>query len=238
MGWTLVTGGSGPLGAAICRRLAKESGCDIVCHYNEKEQEALQVVTTCRSFGVRAEMIQGNFTTAESTVEFLHRYQERFPNTKQLINTVGNYFPIAASMIDLQTVSHLFQTNVQAPLLLIQALLESLKKAQGAVINIGVSALSSQRGYVQAPFYMAMKLALLSLTHSFAKELAPFLVRVNMVSPGQLTHSVDLPSDIALLPMQRAGTVEEVASVVSFLLAEENRYITGQNIEVAGGFGK
>ena len=239
--WTLVTGGAsnrngGGLGAAICIRLAQE-GHAIVCHYNQNESEAKQVVAQCRSFGVPAEMIQGNFTTAASLSEFLHRYQKQFSNTAALINTVGTYVPVSASLITPQAVENLFQTNVQAPLILMQALIESLKKSQGAIINIGVAGLSSERGYVQAPFYMAMKLALLSLTQSFAKELAPFLIRVNMVSPGHLENSIDLP-DVASLPMRRAGKGEEVASTVAFLLAKENRYITGQNIDVAGGFGK
>ncbi len=73
------------------------------------------------------------------------------------------------------------------------------------------------------------------LTKSLAKELAASNVRVNMVSPGQLDISVDKPNPAAL-PMQRLGTAEETARVVAFLL-EKGQYITGQNIEVAGGLG-
>jgi NAD(P)-dependent dehydrogenase (short-subunit alcohol dehydrogenase family) len=74
-------------------------------------------------------------------------------------------------------------------------------------------------------------------TRSLAKELAKDFVRVNMVSPGLLDISIDLKEYAATLPMKRPGSCKEVARVIAFLLEEESRYITGQNIEVSGGFG-
>ena len=81
--------------------------------------------------------------------------------------------------------------------------------------------------------YTSTKAALLWLTKSLARELAPDRVRVNMVSPGQLDISHAVLSSPPM--MGRAGTVQEVGEVVAFLLNPENCYITGQNIEVAGG---
>ena len=79
------------------------------------------------------------------------------------------------------------------------------------------------------------KQGLWMLTVSLAQELAPFGVRVNMVSPGYLDIAVDLPS-ANQLPMQRPGYSFEVARVISFLIDPKSQYITGQNVEVSGGF--
>ena len=72
------------------------------------------------------------------------------------------------------------------------------------------------------------------LTKTLAKELAPYKVRVNMVSPGLLENAVDLAENLPKMPMKRAGKLDEVAKAVAFLLDPSNEYITGQNLEVAG----
>ena len=77
---------------------------------------------------------------------------------------------------------------------------------------------------------------LLILTKSLARALGPQNVRVNMVSPGQLENSVDLPENVReVVPLGRAGTLEDVASTVLFLLQPDS-YINGVNIDVAGGY--
>ena len=90
------------------------------------------------------------------------------------------------------------------------------------------------RADVNATAYTITKLGLWMLTRSLAKELAPSQVRVNMVSPGYLDISVDLPEDVSKLPMGRSGTTKEVANIIALLLDKQSSYITGQNIEVAG----
>jgi NAD(P)-dependent dehydrogenase (short-subunit alcohol dehydrogenase family) len=87
---------------------------------------------------------------------------------------------------------------------------------------------------VYAPAYRIAKTGLLMLTKSLAKELAHASVNVNMVSPGYMENAVDLPDKLSL-PMHRAASFEEVSRTVVFLLADESKYITGQNIEVCGG---
>jgi len=118
---------------------------------------------------------------------------------------------------------------------LIQELAPMICLWQGVVINIGTTGLARNHADVHAPFYNASKQALLYMTRSLAKELAPYKVRVNMVSPGAMSHSVDLAEYADRLPFRRPASPEEVAEAVAFLVKEE--YVTGQNLEVAGGFG-
>jgi NAD(P)-dependent dehydrogenase (short-subunit alcohol dehydrogenase family) len=234
MGWALVTGGAKGLGAEICRQLARQ-GHPVVVHYHRSKEEAIQVVGACRREGVEAEAIGGDFTTRESTLEFVARYVDQFPTTQHLINNVGNYLiqPLTdTTVLDLDA---LFQTNLFTPLEIIQAVLPSIRKQQGQIINIGVAGLNTFRADTHSPAYSMTKMGLWMATKSLAAELAKDHVRVNMISPGYLDNTVDLPPDLDSLPMGRLGHLSEVARVVTFLLDPESSYITGQNIEVAGG---
>lgn len=232
--WTLVTGGAKHLGAALCIDLAKR-GHSIALHYNTSEDEAKKTAAECRQYGVNAEVIQGDFSSVAGVDAFIRDYLKCFPETAHLINNVGNYAIGNFEKTSLDTWLDLFQCNLFAPIALIKALTPSLIKARGTITNIGVVGLNSIPATTYAPAYTATKLSLFMLTKSLAKELAGSGVRVNMVSPGYLETAVDLPADLSTLPEGRPGTAEEVANAVAFLINPENSYITGQNLEVAGG---
>lgn len=233
--WVLVTGGAKRLGAEICLSLA-EQGYAIVVHYRHSEREAEDIAAKCRSFGSQAATIQGDFSSIAATEEFIFRYLKQFSQTRALINNVGNYYVGSVLQTPIEEWLHLFQLNLNVPFLLSKALSPHLVAQQGQIINLGVSGMHRLAHTYAAAYHLA-KHALLGLTLSLAKELAPQQVRVNMVSPGQLDISVDLEHDLPKLPMQRPATCSEVCRVVSFLLDPKSAYITGQNIEVAGGWG-
>lgn len=234
--WTLVTGGAKRLGADLCVALA-DAGFSVVVHYNHSQEEALEVVAKCQEKGVQSAAIQGDFSSWAKLKDFMQRYLQQFPHTHALINNVGNFLTQSAQQTSVEEWEFLFQTNLHAPFFLSQSLLPTLIQFQGQIINIGVSGLYKQTGHSYAMAYALTKAALLEMTRSLARELAPQGVRVNMVSPGMLDISVDLPTDIAQLPMHRPGYCREVSRVVTFLLDSASAYITGQNIEVAGGWG-
>lgn len=236
MSWTLVTGGAKNLGAEICRTLAKR-GHKILVHYNTSQAEANEVVNTCKSFGVNAESIQGDFSSRETTQKFIEKLLKHYPDVKNLINNVGNFLVKSPTATMPDEWEALFQINYLAPLALTQALVPAIQKAKGNIINIGVSGLEPMRANTTFPAYASTKNSLLLLTKSLAKELADSGVCVNMVSPGQLENSIDRPETPAHIPMHRFGTFYDVARIVAFLLEDESGYITGQNIEAAGGLG-
>lgn len=233
--WTLVTGGARGLGAEICTALAAR-GHNILIHYKSSMQEAQIVKELCLQKGNEADVIQGDFSTTDSVNKFLERLHKRFPNSiKALVNNVGNYTissPLKTSDDEWQA---LFQTNLHAPIALIRSLMPTLIRKGGAVVNIGVAGINHVPAEIYSTAYTASKLALWMTSKTLAKEFAHHHVRVNMVSPGLLENAVDKEKILKLVPMMRAGTLTEVALVVAFLLAEENSYITGQNIEIGGG---
>lgn len=230
--WTLVTGGAKRLGAALCLALA-EKGYSIVVHYNRSHTEALAIVERCEAMGAKAAMIQGDFSTEANLQDFVVRYLVEFPETFNIINNVGEYLIRSALQTSLKEWQSLFHVNLHTPFFLVKSLQSSLVQHKGQVINIGISGLLRHSANTYATAYMITKESLWTLTRCLARELASDGVRVNMVSPGELDISIDHHR----LPMNRPATCEEIARVVCFLLDPASSYITGQNIEVAGGLG-
>jgi NAD(P)-dependent dehydrogenase (short-subunit alcohol dehydrogenase family) len=234
MTWTLVTGGAKRLGAEICHTLASQ-GHHLAIHYRRSESQAEALAEKCRQLGVKAKAIQGDFSTTESTQVFAKKYLQEFPDTKNLVNNVGNYFIGSALQTPIEQWMELFQNNLNTPLILIQALGDSLKKSEGSIVNIGVAGINNIRADVYSTAYSCAKTCLWMLTKSLAAEFAAYRVKVNMISPGYLDIAVDLPQEINKLPMKRPAESKEIAEAIAFLLGGKAQYITGQNIEIAGG---
>ncbi len=234
MSWTLITGGAHKLGAKIALKLAEQKR-DLVIHFRTSEKEALSLVKKLQKFGVKAEAIQGDFTTPKTTEDFTKRYLKQFGKTEALVYNVGNSLRGSASEIASEDLNELFQTNVTSAMALIQALLPSLKREKGEILTIGMVGSATITSNSYAFGYNLSKQALWMLTKSLAKELAPHQVRVNMVSPGYMEESVELPEKMSHIPAGRLATFDEVARAVAFLMDPASSYITGQNLEVAGG---
>lgn len=231
----LVTGGAKGLGAAICKTLAQK-GHDLVIHYRFSEKEAHEVAAECQKAKVQASIIQGDFSSSMAVEDFIGRYNAQFGLLKGLVNNVGNYLIAPPTATNVISWEELFQTNVFAPIALTQAFLPSLKQHRGSVVNIGVVGLQGAKGMTKATAYAASKSALFFYTRALAKELASENIRVNMVSPGYLENAVDLPQ-LSHLPLKRAAYLSEVSEVVAMFFDPAFDYITGQNLEIAGGIG-
>jgi NAD(P)-dependent dehydrogenase (short-subunit alcohol dehydrogenase family) len=233
--WILVTGASRRIGAEIALTLAAHKH-SVVAHYRSHRSEAESVAEHCRAQGVAAETIQGDFQTMEGVERFLADYLSRFQETYGIVNNVGNYPLLSATQTSPRLWAELYQTNLHAPFALIQGLLPSLKRNKGRIVNMGATGAKRLSANTSATAYRGTKQGLYFLTLSLAKELAADEVTVNMVSPGYTEVAVDL-DDPKKLPMKRAATLKEVAEVVALCFQPEWSYITGQNIEVAGGVG-
>ncbi len=138
----------------------------------------------------------------------------------------------------LSTMQDVMQVNLIAPLMLCQQMIDPLKAAKGAVVNV-----TSIAGIRVHPFagaaYAMSKAALSALTRELAHELAPFGIRVNAVAPGEIeTAILSAGTDKIVetqVPMKRLGRPEEVAEVVHFLASQQSSYVTGSEIPINGG---
>ena len=139
---------------------------------------------------------------------------------------------------DMQTWWHVFSVNLFATIALTRGLFGELSAAGGAIVNL--TSIAGKRVHPFAgPAYAASKAALGALTRELANDLAPFGIRVNAVSPGEVETSILSPGTETLVersvPMKRLGTIDEVADVIYFLCSEAASYVTGTDIPVDGG---
>jgi 3-oxoacyl-[acyl-carrier protein] reductase len=233
----LVTGGSGGIGAAICRRLAAD-GCYVYVHANRNLAKAEALVAEIRQAGGAAEAIAFDVTDADTSRAVLEALVVDSP-IQILVNNAGVHddavFPGMSarqwhSVLDV-SLNGFF--NVTQPLTL-----PMLRSRWGRIINItSIAGLVGNRGQVN---YAAAKGALHAATKSLSLELASRGVTVNAVAPGIIATGMivgvfDQKAIAGLVPMKRAGKPEEVADLVGFLASEQAGYISGQIISINGG---
>lgn len=235
-GWTLITGAARGLGASICRRLVG-AGHSVLIHYRTSRPD--ETVKACRGKEGHVESIQGDLSDRQGIESFIERLYSQY-RLNALVNNVGIYEMGSLLTATVDSWFTTFFPNLFAPAWLSQAFVKQLEGRSGAIVNVGTAGLTGARMIRQAPLYTLSKWALWGFTRTLAQELASSNVRVNMISPGQLEGSRDLKPQGHLraedLPMRRAGTRAEVAEWVAFLLSPAAEYVTGQNIEISGGY--
>lgn len=232
----LVTGGSGGIGAAICRKLAAQ-GLDVLVHANRHLDRAEAVAAEIRAAGGAARAIAFDVTDAAATRAALERELEAGA-IQVLVNNAGTIAdgPFAgmsqkqwSSVVDV-SVDGFY--NVTQPLTL-----PMIRTRWGRIINIGsVAGIVGNRGQVN---YAAAKGALHAATKALALEVASRGITVNAVAPGFIATAMieglfDPEMVRKLVPMQRVGTPEEVAELVGFLASDAAAYISGQVISING----
>ena len=232
----LVTGASRGIGRAITVRLAK-AGAKMVIHYNRNREAAESVAKEIGG----ATILQADL---QSTKE-IDRLVAEFGETKLdiLVNNAGVWGPTPLGSTSLDWLNKMLDVNVKAVFWLTQALLPHLH--EGARI-VNVSSLAARIGRAGGrSLYGATKAAVDAFTRNWAMELAPRKIRVNAVAPGYidtdmtagyfsdpkvLQHAVDRQ------PFGRLGRADEVADVVLFLCSPASQWITGESVNVSGGF--
>ncbi|MCB1740298.1 MAG: SDR family oxidoreductase [Gammaproteobacteria bacterium] len=130
-----------------------------------------------------------------------------------------------------------FQVNFFAPVMLARGLIEELKAAQGAVLNVTSIAGSRVHPFAGAA-YATSKAALASLTREMAADFGPLGIRVNAIAPGEINTAILSPGTdkiVAELPMRRLGTPEEVAAAIYYLCSAQASYVTGAELHINGG---
>jgi len=233
----LVTGGSGDIGAAICRRLARD-GLHVVVHANRNLERAKGLVAEVGNAGGSAEVIAFDVTQAQATAERLRTLLQAGP-IQVLVSNAGGYrdapmagmnqaqwrYPIDVSL-------HGF-FNVAQPLLL-----PMMATRWGRIIAISsVAGVIGNRGQTN---YAAAKAGLSGAVKSLSLEVVSRGITVNAVAPGVIAGHITTREFAAdaikrLVPMKRAGTPDEVAALVAFLASNDAAYISGQIISVNGG---
>lgn len=239
----LVTGASRSIGAAIAIKLARK-GYDIAvgCHAQSSVEKGGEAVAAqCREFGVEAACFVADVADFSQCERMVGEVVGRFGGIDALVNNAG----ITKDALLVQMSEEQYDTVLAADLksvfnMMRHAGKRMIKAKHGAIVNItSVAGLYGNRGQAN---YSAAKAGIVGMTMTAAKELGARGITVNAVAPGFIDTPMTeaMPEKVreaalASIALKRAGTCEDVANAVAFLVSEEAAYITGQVLVVDGG---
>jgi 3-oxoacyl-[acyl-carrier protein] reductase len=231
----LVTGASRGIGRAIALALAR-AGADVAVNYHTHAAEARAACSEIERLGRRALAVQANVAVATEVAQMVETVQQRLGEIAILVNNAGISPPQPLSEITERDWDEVVAVNLKSMFLVTQAVLPGMRRRRwGRIINL--SSVAAQLGGVVGPHYAASKAGVLGLTHSYATLLAKEGITANAIAPALIATEMVTKNPNArpdLIPLGRLGTVEEVAEVVVMLAS--NGYITGQTINVNGGW--
>lgn len=241
----LITGASAGIGAATAR-LAAADGYDIGINYQSNQQGAASVAAQVEALGGRAMLLQGDVSDDAAVARIFEQF-DAFGPLDTLINNAGIVMPNGRlEDIDHARLRKVFDVNVIGSFLCAKAAVARMSTkhggAGGSIVNI--SSVAARLGAPEMFIdYAATKGAIDSFTTGLALEQAAHGVRVNAVRPGIIDTEIHAkgndPDRIErvghTLPMQRAGTVDEVAEAILWLASDKASYVTGTTIGVSGG---
>ncbi len=231
----MVTGAGRRIGSAIALELAR-SGADLALHYRSSVDGAHAVADQIAAMGRRAKLFQADLARADEIAGLFDAVAKSFGHLDVLVNNAAAYHRTPIETLSADAWDSEFAINARAPALCISAAIPLMRECGGAIVNI--VGIAGEVGRAKYPAYCASKAALLSLTKSTAKALAPD-IRVNAVSPGIALFPEDASEQykqmiLKLIPMKRSGSPEDIAKAVVFLA--RHPYITAQNLRVDGGW--
>jgi NAD(P)-dependent dehydrogenase (short-subunit alcohol dehydrogenase family) len=238
----LVTGASRGIGAATAR-LAATQGYDVAVNYLRDRASADAVVTDIEAAGRRAVAVQADVAVEGDVERLFAAIDKSLGRLTHLVCNTGITGPLMRlEHLPVPVAREVLDTNVLGAFLCARAAIPRMSTRQGgaggAMVFIS-SAAATLGGPGEYVVYAASKGAVESMSIGLARELAGDGIRANVVEPGPIATGIHPPGRLERItqavPMGRAGTMEEVAQAVVFLLSEQSSYTTGAVLRVAGG---
>jgi 3-oxoacyl-[acyl-carrier protein] reductase len=236
----LVTGSSQGIGRATAQRLG-QAGADIVINYRSNAGAAQEVKAHIEALGRRCITVQADVSNEEEVAHLFAEAQSSLGPIAILVNNAGTTRDKLILQMSLNDFEHVMDINLRAAFLCTKAALRGMMKARwGRIVNVAsVAGLLGNAGQAN---YSSSKAAILALTLSTAREMASRNITANAVAPGfvptELTATVTEQQRKFMLdttPLNRFGTVDEVATAINFFCSPEASYITGQILAIDGG---
>lgn len=232
----LVTGSAVGIGRAIALDLASK-GFDVAFHYNKSVKAANQASLEATTHGVKSIALQADITKPDQAKSLVENAAEKLGGLSVVVNNVGNYLEKPTSQISIKEWHEMFDSNLNCTFYVTQTTIPYLKAAGwGRIINFAFASTQHLIAGDEQTAYRIAKTGIIIYTKSLAKELIKEKITANVVSPGVAENSIGLEETIPKLPAKRPATLQEISNAVSFFISPEADYITGQVLEVAGGW--
>jgi 3-oxoacyl-[acyl-carrier protein] reductase len=231
----IVTGSSRGIGRSIALAFAR-AGADVVVNFLRREAEARQVENEISALGRKCACIQADVSRQDEVTRLTSEASARLGPADILVNNAAIVRPQPIAEITERDWDDLMTINLKSAFLMSQAVLPHMRQQQwGRIINI--SSVAAQLGGVVGPHYAASKAGLHGMAHYYARHLAKEGITVNIIAPALIATEMVTSNPNAnanLIPVGRFGEADEVADVALMIVG--NGYITGQTINVNGGW--
>ncbi len=236
----IVTGGTRGIGRAIAEAFLK-AGARVIVTYSTNEAAAARFKEDNSPFAENLDIQKLDVSRYEEVERFFKYLESKYGSFEVLVNNAGIRKDSVLAMMKETDWHDVLNVNLTGIFYMCKfAVLNMMRKRYGRIINI--SSVMERYAFEGQANYAAAKAGLLALTKSLSKEVATRGITVNCVSPGFIETELirDLPDKLreaylARIPIKRFGKPEEVAACVLFLASKEASYITGSDLEVAGG---
>lgn len=240
----LVTGSGHGIGAAIAIGLA-QAGADVVVHYGHSAEKAEQTRQQVEATGVRTTVLAADVTDTEQVNGLVAQSVEFLGGLDIVVCNAGHL--VGREAVETMTDEHyqaVMEVNVGATFRTVRAAIPHLKQSDHGRVVTMASLAAHNGGGPGSAVYAAAKAAIRGLSKGLAKELAPSGITVNALAPGFIGdtpfhNTFSSPEaqakNIAGIPLGRAGTVEEVASAVTWLCSDGAGFVNGSTIDIDGG---
>lgn len=239
----LVTGGSSGIGAATAKMLAA-NGARVAINFHQNKQGAEATRDEIVAGGGSAVMIQADVKQATEVESLVKRTHDELGAIDILVNNAGSLIQrLRILELTEERWDEVIDLNLKSAFLCCRAVAASMmERKSGAIINVS-SIAGRTGGALGSIHYSTAKGGLITFTKGLAKELGPFGIRVNAVSPGvidtryheQFSTTEMMKGYVAGIPLGRVGNPDEVASVICFLASSASGYLAGETIEINGG---
>ncbi|MBW1774368.1 MAG: SDR family oxidoreductase [Deltaproteobacteria bacterium] len=236
----IVTGGGRGIGLGVAKAMVKEGAHVAICDIGQDILDS--GLAEIQAMGGEALALQMDVSAKDQIVHVVDGLTEQHGRIDILVNCAGINEILPIAQITEEQWDRMLAVNLKGVFLCCQAVMEQMK-AQGSGSIVSMTSVAGKTGGVAAgAHYSVSKAGIICFTKSLARELGPFNVTVNAVSPGRIdTPMIRQATDeenenfIRNTPLGRLGTPEDVASAVVFLVSDEARFITGEILDVNGG---
>jgi NAD(P)-dependent dehydrogenase (short-subunit alcohol dehydrogenase family) len=230
----LVTGSAGGIGRGIALALAGE-GFDVAVHYRRSVAAAEATRAEAEAHGVTAIALEADLADRAAAAALVHEAHARLGGLTVLVNNVGNYLFKPWDAVTDAEWDDVLASNLEATFVTCRAAVPLMRRGGGGrIVNLGYAGAESLVARPNLTAYAIAKTGVVLLTKAIARSEAQHGITANVVAPGVIENSATKP--LKEIPAGRVGRIEEVAAAVLYLASPAAAYVTGQVLDVAGGW--